>query len=163
MQISARGDYAVRAAIELAAIFPCVVTCQDLAARQQLPHKFLESVMADLKRAEIVRSMRGADGGYSLARQPSIISIGQILRATDGPLAGVRGLRPENLHYAGNAVHLAHTWVAVRAAVRSVLDEVTLEHVQSGNFPCEIMSLLAQPGAWQPRPFGRESLSPHPR
>jgi len=152
VQISARGDYAVRAAVELAAGYPCVLSCQDLAARQGLPHKFLESVLADLRRAEIVRSVRGADGGYSLARHPSTIGIGQVLRAVDGPLAGVRGFRPESLHYAGGAAHLARMWVAVRAAVRSVLDEVTLEHVSTGDFPCEVKLFLDRPGAWEPHP-----------
>lgn|SRR5690606_27998982 len=151
MHISARGDYAVRAALELAAAYPRTVPSHVLADQQQLPHKFLEAIMADLRRAGLVRSVRGADGGYQLTRGPAEIPVGAVLRAVDGPLAEVRGHRPEQVSYQGSASHLAELWVAVRAAVREVLDEVSLAAVVSGEFPDRVRELVAAPDAWQPR------------
>jgi Rrf2 family protein len=151
MQISARGEYAVRAALGLAAAYPATVSSHALAAEQDLPHKFLEAIMADLRRGGLVRSVRGADGGYQLARPPQEIGIGAVLRAVEGPLAAVRGMRPEETRYAGSAAHLAELWVAVRAAVRGVLDEVNLEQVVTGRLPAGVRRLVDAPGAWQPR------------
>lgn len=151
MQISARGDYAVRAAVGLAAAYPATVASHALAEQQQLPRKFLEAIMADLRRAGLVRSVRGADGGYQLARPPAEISVGAVLRGVEGPLAGVRGQRPEEISYGGSAAHLAELWVAVRAAVREVLDEVSLAQVATGALPARVRRLLDNPGAWQPR------------
>ncbi len=151
MQISARGDYAVRAAVELAAAHPRTLSAQALAAEQEMPHKFLETILADLRRAGLVQSTRGVDGGYTLSRPPSEIAVGDVLRAVDGPLAGVRGLRPEETRYAGTAVHLQELWVAVRAAVRRVLDEVSLAEVVRGRLPAHVRKLIADHSAWQPR------------
>jgi Rrf2 family protein len=151
MQISARGEYAVRAALGLAAAHPVTVSSHALAGEQDLPHKFLEAIMADLRRAGLVRSVRGADGGYRLARPPAEISVGAVLRAVDGPLAAVRGRRPEETEYAGSAGHLAELWVALRAAVRGVLDEVSLEQVVTGRLPDAVRRLVETPGAWHPR------------
>jgi Rrf2 family protein len=151
VQISARGDYAVRAAVGLAAAYPATVASHALAEQQQLPRKFLEAIMADLRRAGLVRSVRGADGGYQLARPPAEISVGAVLRGVEGPLAGVRGQRPEEISYGGSAAHLAELWVAVRAAVREVLDEVSLAQVATGALPARVRRLLDNPGAWQPR------------
>lgn len=151
MQISARGDYAVRAAVGLAAGHPATVSSQALADEQGLPRKFLEAILADLRRAGLVRSLRGAEGGYRLARPPEDIPVGAVLRAVEGPLAGVRGQRPEELAYEGSSAHLSEVWVAVRAAVRGVLDEVTLAQVATGRLPARVHRLTAAPGAWQPR------------
>ncbi|GAA4561496.1 Rrf2 family transcriptional regulator [Micromonospora coerulea] len=151
MQISARGDYAVRAALSLATAYPALLSTQAIAAEQDMPRKFLEAVLADLRRAGIVRAQRGAEGGYTLARPPRDITIGQILRAVDGPLAGVRGLRPEETHYAGAAENLPRLWVAVRAAVRQVVDEVSLAEMASGKLPGHVRKLIARPDAWEPR------------
>jgi Rrf2 family protein len=151
MQISARGDYAVRAAVGLAAAYPATVASHTLAEEQQLPRKFLEAIMADLRRAGLVRSLRGAEGGYQLARPPAEISVGAVLRGVEGPLAGVRGQRPEEISYGGSAAHLAELWVAVRAAVREVLDEVSLAQVAAGALPARVRRLLDNPDAWQPR------------
>src|SRR5262245_32037357 len=118
MQVSARGDYAVRAALGLAAAYPGSQSAQALADEQAMPHKFLEAVLSDLRRAGLVRGRRGADGGYVLARSPQEITVGAVLRAADGPLAAVRGVRPEETLYAGTAEHLQLLWIAVRAAVR---------------------------------------------
>ena len=153
VHISARTDYAVRALLSLAAAGPGAgtVTGQALAAEQQLPQKFLEAILADLRRAGLVRSRRGPVGGYALARPATEIAIGDVVRAVDGPLAVVRGERPEQAVYAGAAEHLGTVWVALRAAVRSVLDEVTLAEVLSGDLPAQIRELVAEPGAWQSR------------
>ncbi|MGK5445126.1 RrF2 family transcriptional regulator [Micromonospora sp. URMC 105] len=151
MQISARGDYAVRAALSLATAYPSLLSTQAIATEQDMPRKFLEAVLADLRRAGIVRAQRGAEGGYTLARPPREVTVGAILRAVEGPLAGVRGLRPEETRYEGAAENLPRLWVAVRAAVRQVLDEVSLAEVVSGRLPAHVRKLTALPDAWEPR------------
>lgn len=151
MHISARTDYAVRALLTLAAAGEGTVTGQALAADQDLPQKFLEAILADLRRAGLVRSRRGPVGGYSLSRPADAIVVGEVVRAVDGPLAVVRGERPEQAVYSGAAEHLGTVWVALRAAVRSVLDEVTLADVLSGRLPAQVQELVAQPGAWTSR------------
>jgi Rrf2 family protein len=151
VQISARGDYAVRAAVVLAVAYPRTVSTQALAAEQRMPRKFLETILADLRRSGLVQSTRGVDGGYALARPPAEIRVGDVLRAADGPLAGVRGLRPEETTYDGSAVHLQEVWIAVRAAVRRVLDEVSLAEVARGRLPAHVRRLIADSEAWQPR------------
>lgn len=151
MQISARGDYAVRAALSLAAAYPSLLSAQAIAQEQDMPRKFLEAVLADLRRGGIVRAQRGAEGGYALAQPPRDIAIGAILRAVDGPLAGVRGLRPEETRYDGAAENLPRLWVAVRAAVRDVVDEVSLADLVSGRMPAHVRKLTTRPDAWEPR------------
>jgi Rrf2 family protein len=151
VHISARTDYAVRALLTLAAAGAGTVTGQALAVDQVLPQKFLEAILADLRRAGLVRSRRGPVGGYSLARPADAVTVGEVVRAVDGPLAVVRGERPEQAVYSGAAEHLGTVWVALRAAVRSVLDEVTLADVLSGDLPAQIQDLVAQPGAWTSR------------
>jgi Rrf2 family protein len=151
VQISARGDYAVRATLELASSYPATLSAQALADAQGLPRKFLEAVLADLRRSGVVHAVRGADGGYVLSLPPDKVTIGMVLRAVDGPLAGVRGHRPEQTSYSGTATHLPQLWVAVRAAVRSVVDEVCLADVVTGDLPARIKDLTAGPDAWQPR------------
>jgi len=151
MQISARADYAVRALLALAAAETDSATAQWLADRQSLPRKFLEAILSDLRRGGVVRSQRGAEGGYRLARPAAEITIGDVLRAVDGPLAGVRGERPETAAYDGAAEHLPVVWVALRAAVRSVLDEVSLADVIAGKFPAHVQELVDAPGAWARR------------
>jgi Rrf2 family protein len=151
VQISAKSDYAVRALLSLAARAPEVVKIDEVVGEQQLPRKFLEAILGELRRAGLVRSQRGADGGYALARPAGEITLAAVIRAVDGPLAEVRGLRPHETAYTGVAEHLPEVWVAVRAALRSVLDETTLEHVLAGRFPPGIQGLLRAPGAWEPR------------
>ncbi|SDR69190.1 RrF2 family transcriptional regulator [Actinopolymorpha singaporensis] len=150
MQISARADYAVRAMLELAAA-PRTVTAQALADAQGLPHKFLEAILGDLRRAGLVRSLRGAEGGYRLARPAEDIAVGDVIRAVDGPLAGVRGMRPEQASYEGVAANLQTVWVATRAAVRGVLDETSLADVVSGKLSPHLRRLVNSPQAWEPR------------
>jgi Rrf2 family protein len=151
VHISARTDYAVRAMLTLAASGADTVTGQTLATDQDLPQKFLEAILGDLRRAGLVRSRRGPVGGYSLSRPPDAVTVGEVVRAVDGPLAVVRGERPEQAAYSGAAEHLGTVWVALRAAVRSVLDEVTLADVLSGDLPAQVQDLVDQPGAWTSR------------
>lgn len=151
MQISARAEYAVRALLALAADAEHSASAQALADTQSLPRKFLEAILSDLRRAGVVRSQRGADGGYRLTRPPQDVTIGDVIRAVDGPLAGVRGGRPELAVYDGDAEHLQTVWVALRAAVRNVLDEVSLTQVVDGDFPPHIRELVGAPDAWTVR------------
>lgn len=151
MQISAKADYAVRAALQLAAAEPELVKVEAIVAAQSLPRKFVESILGELRRAGLVRSLRGADGGYALAKPAGQIGLGAILRAVDGPLAEVRGLRPHETAYEGVAAHLPEVWVAVRSSLRQVLDETTLAQVLSGKLPKHVRQLNAAPDAWQPR------------
>ena len=127
------------------------VSVETLALRQALPRKFLENIVADLKNAGLVRSTRGARGGYALTREPRDVSLGDVFRAVDGPLAEVRGLRPDETRYEGVAEHLPTVWVAVRAALRSVLDRTSLADVLSGGLPEQVAQLAADPEAWRSR------------
>jgi Rrf2 family protein len=151
VEISAKSDYAVRALLELAAKAPDLVKIDLIVGDQQLPKKFVEAILGDLRRAGIVRSMRGADGGYALARPASEISIGAVIRAVDGPLAEVRGLRPDEMNYVGLAEHLPGLWVAVRASLRRVLDETSLQQLLSGKMPAHVRRMIEDPNAWARR------------
>jgi Rrf2 family protein len=151
VHISARTDYALRALLTLAAADPDTMTGHVLAEHQHLPLKFLEAILADLRRAELLQTRRGVRGGYALARPAHRITVGEVVRAVDGPLAVVRGLRPEQAQYEGAAEHLQTLWIALRAAVRSVLDEVTLRDLLSGELPEHVLELTTEPGAWRSR------------
>src|SRR6201994_4374072 len=120
MRVSARADYALRAAIELAAASGSHVTSEQLARAQNIPGTFLETILTHLRRSNIVRSKRGPDGGFWLARPASEISLADIIRAIDGPLLGVRGERPENVTYPGAAGPLQQVWIALRANERAI-------------------------------------------
>jgi Rrf2 family protein len=147
VQISAKADYAVRALTELAASGGGPVKGERLAAAQQIPPKFLEAILAQLRQAGLLQSRRGAEGGYWLARPAAEISLADILRAADGPLARVRGRRPETVSYEGAARRLTEVWVALRASLRTVLEVVTLQDLLDGRLPEEIRALAAAPGA----------------
>ena len=151
MHISAKSDYAVRALLELAAADGTVaVRAEALATAQGMPVKFLENILVDLRRAGLVTSRRGSEGGYRLARPAEEITLASIIRAVDGPLAEVRGERPEASDYDGAAVHLRDVWIAVRASVRSVLESVTLAQVVDGKLPRKVRGLIEDPDAWRP-------------
>lgn len=151
MRLSARSDYALRAAIELAASREGHVTSDQLAKAQQIPGKFLEAILTQLRRAGLVRSQRGPDGGFWLARPAEEISLADIIRAIDGPLLGVRGERPENLGYIGAAEPLQAVWIALRANERAILEEVTLAHMVSGELPERVRVLAELPASWEAR------------
>ena len=127
------------------------ISVDTLARRQTLPRKFLEAILADLRRAALVVSHRGPSGGYTLSRSASLISLGEIFRAVDGPLAEVRGLRPHETSYEGVAQHLPEVWVAVRASLRRVLDGTSLDQLLSGDLPADVRRLAQDPEAWQNR------------
>ena len=149
MRISAKTDYAVRAAVELAgAPDGSVVKAERIAEAQDIPLNFLENILAQLRQARIVESRRGPEGGYALARPPGEITLADVIRAIDGPLAGVSGRRPQDLGYTGTAEPLRDVWVAVRASLRSVLERVTLADVAAGKLPSHIGKLTSDPDAW---------------
>jgi Rrf2 family protein len=150
VHITAKADYAVRAAVQLAATPDRVVKGEAIAQAQRIPPKFLESLLRDLRQAGIVRSQRGADGGYWLARPAATVSVAEVIRAVDGPLAWVRGVRPEELEYAGAARSLQQVWIAVRANLRDVLESVSIADVAAGELPAHITRLAADPSAWEP-------------
>ena len=151
MQVPARVDYAVRAMLELAAAHPQRVRREELADRQGLPTRYLEAIMRDLAQHRLVAGRRGATGGYELARSPAEITIGDVARAVDGPLALVVQQRPEAVSYHGSSQHLAQLWVALRAAMRSVMDHVTLADLVSGELAPEVRTLVDDEAAWRAR------------
>jgi Rrf2 family protein len=151
VHVSAKSDYAIRALLSLAARQPQLVKAEVVAREQQLPRKFVEAILAELRRSGIVRTQRGAEGGYGLARPASDISLGDIFRAVDGPLTEVRGVRPHETTGEGLSEHLPAVWIALRAAMRQVLDETTLAHVLSGKLPRQVQRMAADPAAWLPR------------
>ena len=151
MRISARADYAVRAAVELASAGGGPVKGEALATAQGIPPKFLENILGDLRHARLVRSQRGAEGGYWLARPAEEISVADVMRAVEGPLATVRGEPPEDVRYAGAAEPLQQVWIAVRKNLRAVVEHVTLADVAAGRLPDEVAALARDPEAWTAR------------
>ena len=150
MRVSAKADYAIRAAIELAAAGEGPVKGDRIAKAQSIPPNFLENILADLRNAGIVGSRRGAEGGYWLARPADEVSLAEVIRAVDGPLANVRGVRSDQLAYDGSAKALEQVWIAVRASLRGVLEGVSLADVARGELPDHVRQLAADPDAWAP-------------
>ncbi len=148
MRISAKVDYAVRAAAELAAAGEGPLKGERISVAQGIPVKFLENILLDLKVAGIVASQRGPEGGYWLARPASETTIADVIRAVEGPLASVRGARPETLAYRGTAGALVPVWIALRASLRAVLEAVTLEDVAGEELPAGVLDLTRDPEAW---------------
>jgi Rrf2 family protein len=151
MQVNAKVDYALRALAELANADPGPMKAEQIARAQGIPPKFLENILLELRHAGIVLSQRGAEGGYRLGRPPAEITLADVIRVVDGPLANVRGLRPESLEYAGPAGPLYQVWIALRANMRAVLECVTLDDLRSGNLPPEVIELTEAPDAWMRR------------
>jgi Rrf2 family protein len=150
VRITAKADYAVRAAVELAAAGD-MITAEQIAHATGIPHNFLENILRDLRRAGLVESRRGQAGGYLLAKAADELSIADVIRAVEGPLANVRGLSPESLDYEGSAAKLRDVWVALRASVRSVLEGVTLADVVRGDLPPHVEELTRDADAWMRR------------
>ncbi len=150
MRVSAKADYALRAVIELAAAPGGPVKGERIAQAQEIPLKFLENILGDLRHAGIVRSQRGVEGGYWLARPADEITVAEVVRAVEGPIANVRGVGPEQVEYAGSALRLRDVWIAVRASLRAVLEHVTIADVARGELPATIEELAGNPDAWQP-------------
>ncbi|HEX5712734.1 MAG TPA: Rrf2 family transcriptional regulator [Solirubrobacterales bacterium] len=149
MRVSAKADYAVRAAVELAAAGEGPVKGERLAEAQDIPLQFLEHILLELKHQGIIRARRGAKGGYWLARPADEVTIADVVRAVEGPIADVQSTPPEAIQYTGNAEKLREVWVAVRASLRSVLENVTLADLVSGQLPTIVEELTAAPEAWQ--------------
>ena len=151
MRVSAKTDYALRAAVELAAQDGgAPVKGERLATSQSIPLRFLENILLQLRHAGIVESRRGAEGGYRLARPAAEITLADVIRAIDGPLAGVSGARPETLDFKGRSEPLRDVWVAVRASLRSVLEQITLADIIAGELPSHVRTLLTDDEAWLP-------------
>ena len=149
MRISAKADYAVRAAVHLATAQDGRPTKGDvIATAQAIPLKFLENILADMRHAGLVRSQRGSEGGYWLVGAPSDISLADVIRAVEGPMASIRGQRPEDVPYEGSAEALQQVWIAVRANLRAVLEATTLADVAAGTLPPHVRDLAAAPDAW---------------
>ena len=149
MRVSAKADYALRACVELAAAEgKGAVKGERIAQAQEVPLKFLENILGDLRHAGLVRSQRGVEGGYWLARPAAEITLADVIRAVEGPLANVRGISPDALRYEGSAARLRDVWVALRASVRSVLEQVTLADVARGELPEHVVELTRGPDAW---------------
>jgi len=151
MQVTAKVDYAVRALVELAAHGDERLTRDHLASAQQIPPRYLEAVLSQLRQAGLVVGLRGAAGGYTLGRPAAQITIAEVSRAVDGPLALVQGQRPENVRYEGSSGHLPDLWIGLRAAVRQVLESVTIDDVLQGELPDPVRRLVDDPDAWEPR------------
>jgi Rrf2 family protein len=152
MRISAKADYAVRAAVELAAApDEKPVKAERIATAQDIPLNFLENILGELRHAGIVRSHRGADGGFRLAKPPDEVTIADIIRAVEGPLASVRGGPPEETSYPGTSQALPRVWIAVRANLRRVVEHVTVADVANGTLPPDIDKLAEDPEAWVTR------------
>jgi Rrf2 family protein len=150
VRVSAKADYALRAAIELAAAGNGPVKGERIAQAQEIPLKFLENILGDLRHAGVVRSQRGVDGGYWLAKPADEITVAEVVRAVEGPIANVRGVGPETVEYVGSAERLREVWIAVRANLRAVLEHVTIADLARGELPASIEELAANPDAWQP-------------
>ena len=151
MRVSAKSDYALRALIEMAGRTDgAPVSAEELGRLQEIPHGFLQAILADLRRSGVVVSQRGQSGGWRLNRAPEEISVADVIRAVDGPLVSVYGLRPEAVSYNQSAAVLQHVWIAARRSLRDVFEEVTLRHMADGKLPKAVTSRTSDEDAWQP-------------
>ena len=152
VHVTAKADYAVRAVIELAGSSQSSPRkVDDVAQAQEIPVSFLENILTQLRSSGVVRSQRGPEGGYWLAKPSEEVSLASVIRAVEGPLVGVRGQRPEEIEYKGSAESLQQVWVALRANLRKVLEQVSVADVASGRLPKEIAALTRGEEAWHTR------------
>ena len=152
MHVTAKADYAVRAVVELSdSSQQAPRKVDDIAQAQSIPVSFLENILTQLRSSGIVRSQRGPEGGYWLAHPPEEVNLAQVIRAVEGPLVGVRGQRPEEIEYHGSAESLQQVWIALRANLRKVLEQVSVADVARGRLPREVQALTRVEAAWQPR------------
>ena len=151
MRVSAKSDYALRALIEMAARADGrAVSAEELGRLQEIPHGFLQAILADLRKAGIVLSQRGQSGGWRMARDADEVSVADVIRAVDGPLVSVYGLRPESVSYSGSAEVLQHVWIAARRSLRDVFEQVSVADLASGTLPAGVAALTEDDDAWQP-------------
>lgn len=157
MHVSAKSDYALRALIVLAGSAADeddadgLLPAEAMATEQEIPQNFLLAILADLRRGGIVRSRRGQGGGWSLARDPSQISVADVIRAVDGPLVSVNGRRPEQVSYKGSTSALQLVWIAARSSLRDVLETTTLADLVTGELPEQVQELSKPGDSWEPR------------
>lgn len=160
MRVTAKSDYALRALVELAAAQrenpaedprESRISAEELGRRQDIPHGFLQAILSDLRRAGIVASRRGKTGGWFLSRESTSITVADVLRAVDGPLVSVYDVRPESVVYNERAAILQHVWIASRAALRRVMDAVTIADLADGRLPGAVHELTLDNDAWEPR------------
>lgn len=151
MRVSTKSDYAVRALIEIASSGDAgALSAEELGRRQEIPRGFLQSILADLRRADIVLSQRGPSGGWRLARPADQVSVADVIRAVDGPLVSVYGVRPEAVSYNESAEVLQRVWIAARASLREVLERVTIAALVEKSLPDEVAALTEAEDAWRP-------------
>jgi len=151
MRVSAKSDYALRALIELATRKDGTpVSAEELGRLQEIPHGFLQAILADLRKSGIVISQRGQSGGWRMGRDPETVSVADVIRAVDGPLVSVYGLRPEAVNYNGSAEVLQHVWIAARRSLRDVFEQVSIQQLADGKLPKAVTSRTADEDAWQP-------------
>lgn len=151
MRVSAKSDYALRALIEMASrVDGRAVSAEELGRLQEIPHGFLQAILADLRRAGVVMSQRGQSGGWRMGRPASDVSVADVIRAVDGPLVSVYGLRPEAVTYNETADVLQHVWIAARDSLRDVFEQVSIQQLADRELPDEVTSRTAREEAWQP-------------
>jgi Rrf2 family protein len=151
VRVSAKSDYALRALIELASREGgAPVSAEELGRLQEIPHGFLQAILADLRRAGVVMSQRGQSGGWRMAREADSVSVADVIRAVDGPLVSVYGLRPEAVSYNGSAEVLQHVWIAARSSLRDVFEQVSIQSLADGRLPRAVTSRTQSEDAWQP-------------
>jgi Rrf2 family protein len=151
MRVSAKADYALRALIEMAGREDASpVSAEQLGLRQGIPHGFLQAILADLRRAGIVRSQRGQSGGWRMGREAASVTVADVIRAVDGPLVSVYGLRPEAVSYNDSTQVLQLVWIAARHSLRDVFEEVSIEDLATGRLPDSVASRTVDEDAWQP-------------
>jgi Rrf2 family protein len=151
MRVSAKSDYALRALIEMAARADGrAVSAEELGRLQEIPHGFLQAILADLRRSGIVISQRGQSGGWRMGRAAETVSVADVIRAVDGPLVSVYGLRPESVSYNESAEVLQHVWIAARRSLRDVFEEVSIQQLADGALPEAVTARTVDEDAWQP-------------
>ena len=151
MRVSAKSDYALRALIELASRTDgSPVSAEEIGRLQDIPHGFLQAILADLRRAGVVMSQRGQSGGWRMARDAETVTVADVIRAVDGPLVSVYGLRPEAVSYNQSADVLQHVWIAARTSLREVFEQVSIRALADGTLPRAVTSRTQSEDAWQP-------------
>ncbi len=150
MRVSAKSDYALRALIEISSYRGDLpISAEEIGRLQDIPHGFLQAILADLRRAGIVISVRGQSGGWRMARNANEITVADIIRAVDGPLVSVYGLRPEAVKYNESAMVLQLVWIAARANLREVFERVTIDMLNAGELPADVQKFTKDEEAWR--------------
>lgn len=149
MKISAKVDYALQAVVEIAVATKkdSLISAEEISSRREIPEKFLEGILTLLRKSGVINSYRGPSGGYELAKKPQDIAVADIIRIIDGPLAAVRGFAPEEIDYAGPVKHVADVWIATRASLRNVLENISIADILTGDFDVSVSKLLNEKDA----------------